>query len=56
MYDAFCIAGTPNEVIERIDKLFKLGLTLVIVGSPIGPDVKESIELFSKEVIPHFKV
>jgi 5,10-methylenetetrahydromethanopterin reductase len=56
MYEAFCIAGTPNEVIERIDRLFKIGLTLIIVGSPIGPDVKESIELFSKEVIPHFKV
>lgn len=55
MYDAFCIAGTPNQVIERIDKLFKLGLTLIIAGSPIGPDVKSSIELFSKEVISYFK-
>jgi len=55
MIDSFCIAGNPNKVIERISEIFKLGIDSLVAGTPIGPNVKNSIELLSKKVIPHFK-
>jgi 5,10-methylenetetrahydromethanopterin reductase len=55
MMDAFSIVGTPDVCIEKIDRLLKMGVTLFITGSPIGPKIHKSIELFSKEVLPHFQ-
>ncbi len=54
MLDAFSICGTPNECIEKIDKLIKAGVTQVIPGSPLGPDKVKSIELIGTQLIPHF--
>jgi 5,10-methylenetetrahydromethanopterin reductase len=53
MLDAFAICGTPETCIEKINNLKKMGVTLFITGSPIGPKIHKSIELFSKEVLPH---
>jgi 5,10-methylenetetrahydromethanopterin reductase len=55
MMDAFCIAGTPDMCNEKISRLLKAGITQFVVGSPIGPNVRKSIDLISEEVIPHFK-
>ncbi|MEM4311502.1 MAG: 5,10-methylenetetrahydromethanopterin reductase [Nitrososphaerales archaeon] len=55
MVDAFSIAGKPNKVIERLSELFKLGVNTVIAGTPIGPNVKNSIELLSRKVMTYFK-
>jgi 5,10-methylenetetrahydromethanopterin reductase len=55
MIDAFAICGTPADCIEKIQNLFSMGVTFFITGSPIGPKIHKSIELFSKEVLPHFK-
>lgn len=55
MIEAFSIAGTPSMCIEKITELAKIGVTLFITGSPIGPNVRNSINLISKEIIPHFK-
>jgi hypothetical protein len=41
--------------IEKIAELEKIGVTLFITGSPIGPNVRNSINLISKEIIPYFK-
>ncbi len=54
MVDAFSISGTPDEVIERIEELKKLGITQLIVGSPIGRDKTKAIRLVGKEIIPRF--
>lgn len=54
MIDAFAICGTPDVCVEKIEQLVKMGVTLFITGSPIGPKIHKSIELFSKEVLPHF--
>jgi 5,10-methylenetetrahydromethanopterin reductase len=54
MIEAFSICGTPNMCIERIGKLFKLGISQFIVGSPIGPNVKKAITLISEKIIPNF--
>ena len=55
MIEAFSISGTPETCIERINELIKLGISQFVVGSPIGPNVREAIDLISREIIPHFK-
>jgi len=55
MIEAFSICGTPETCIEKIEALSKMGVTQFVAGSPIGPKVRASIDLFGREVIPHFK-
>jgi 5,10-methylenetetrahydromethanopterin reductase len=55
MLDAFCIRGTPAECTERIAELQKIGITQFVFGSPIGPKKRASMELASKEILPHFE-
>lgn len=55
MIDAFSVCGTPNQCCEKIDELFKTGITHFITGSPLGPNKKTAINLFGNEVMPHFK-
>ncbi|RQD82545.1 MAG: 5,10-methylenetetrahydromethanopterin reductase [Methanocalculus sp. MSAO_Arc2] len=49
--DAFTIAGTPDEVKQKCDDLVKSGVTQVIFGSPLGPDMVKSIRLLGKYVV-----
>ncbi|MDD1671882.1 MAG: 5,10-methylenetetrahydromethanopterin reductase [Methanomicrobiales archaeon] len=49
--DAFTIAGTPEEVKHKCEDLTKAGVTQIIFGSPLGPDVTNSIRLLGKYVI-----
>ncbi len=51
MMDAFAIYGTPADCVARIDELMKIGVTQVVVGSPIGPDKEKAIKLIGKEII-----
>ncbi len=55
MVEAFSIYGTPMDCYRRIRKLVDMGVTQVVVGSPIGPKKERSIDLISKEVIPKFE-
>lgn len=55
MLDNFSICGTPKDCIEKIDKIVNLGVKLVVVGSPVGPDIRKSLMLINKEIIPRFK-
>lgn len=55
MMEAFSIAGTPDVCNQKIARLLKAGITQFVVGSPIGPNVRQSIDLISEQVIPHFK-
>lgn len=55
MIEAFSIAGTPDICIEKINKLLNAGITQFVVGSPIGPNVRNAIDQISEQVIPHFK-
>jgi len=48
MIEAFCIAGTPDEVKEKIATLEKIGITQMICGSPLGPDKEKSIDTLAK--------
>jgi len=51
MIDAFSIYGTPADINAKIDGLTSLGVTQIVVGSPIGPDRYNSIRLIGKYVI-----
>jgi 5,10-methylenetetrahydromethanopterin reductase len=49
------IHGTPEDCIERLDKLVSTGLTHVRIGPPLGPDPAETIRLIGEEIIPYFR-
>lgn len=44
MIDAFCIAGTPETVSEKISSVLAYADSFV-AGSPLGPDPKEAVSL-----------
>jgi 5,10-methylenetetrahydromethanopterin reductase len=49
------IHGTPEDCVERIDRLIDRGLTHVRFGPPLGPNPEETIRLIGEEIIPHFE-
>lgn len=49
--DAFTIAGTPDMVKQKCEDLTASGVTQIIFGSPLGPDMTNSIRLLGKYVI-----
>jgi len=55
MVEAFSICGTPETCVQKIDKLVKVGINQVVAGSPIGPNMRKSINVIATEVFPHFK-
>ncbi len=55
MINVFSICGTPEMCIERIAELRKIGITQFVVGSPVGTNVKNSIDLIGSKIIPNFK-
>lgn len=44
MIDAFCIAGTPEDVEGRVDDVLEHADSFV-AGSPLGPDLDEAVRL-----------
>ncbi|ABR56332.1 5,10-methylenetetrahydromethanopterin reductase [Methanococcus aeolicus] len=55
MLEAFSLYGTPDEVVEKIAALGKMGVTQIVAGSPIGPNKDTSIKLIGKKVVPAVK-
>ena len=49
------IYGSPDECISKLERLEKAGVDEVLVGAPLGPDPKSSIEILGKQVIPRFR-
>ncbi|MBU7014457.1 MAG: 5,10-methylenetetrahydromethanopterin reductase [Theionarchaea archaeon] len=52
--EAFSIAGTPEDCVEKINALGKAGVTQIVTGMPLGKSKTDAIKLIKKEVIPHF--
>ena len=46
------LAGTPEQVVRRIEGLVELGVTHVSLGGPLGPDPREAIRLLGERVLP----
>lgn len=44
MLDAFCIAGTPAEVRERVEAILETADSIV-AGAPLGPDLEAAVDL-----------
>jgi 5,10-methylenetetrahydromethanopterin reductase len=55
MVEAFSVCGTPNLCIEKFGALMKAGANQIVAGSPIGPNMRKSINMIATEVFPHFK-
>jgi len=55
MINAFSICGTPETCIAKITELKKIGIGQFVCGSPIGPNVKQAIDLIGQKIIPAFK-
>lgn len=55
MLDSFSICGRPSDIVDKIDEILKIGVTQIVVGSPIGPNKVDAIYTISKDVIPHFR-
>ncbi|MHA1270413.1 MAG: 5,10-methylenetetrahydromethanopterin reductase [Candidatus Helarchaeota archaeon] len=54
MLEAFTIAGDADYCIDRIKGLEKIGVNQVVVGSPVGPDKKNSIKYIAENIIKSF--
>lgn len=55
MLSSFCIYGTPADCVKKIEEISKIGVTQLVVGSPIGPDPLASIEIIRREIMPGFR-
>jgi 5,10-methylenetetrahydromethanopterin reductase len=49
------IHGSPDECIAQLEKLAKAGIDVAMIGSPLGPDPKNSIKIFGDKIIPYFR-
>lgn len=50
--DRFCIAGTPDEVAERVVELWEAGVSRVELGTPQGRTTLSGVELVCDRVLP----
>jgi 5,10-methylenetetrahydromethanopterin reductase len=49
------IAGSPGEVIERLEALVDRGVRHLSFGPPLGSDPAEAIKTLGKEILPRFR-
>lgn len=49
------IHGSPDDCLSRLEKLEKAGVDEVLIGAPLGPNPRSSIEIIGKEIIPRFR-
>ncbi|MFX0196813.1 MAG: LLM class flavin-dependent oxidoreductase [Candidatus Hodarchaeota archaeon] len=54
MITDFTVIGTVEDVIEKIDKFIKAGLTHLVVLNR-GPEVMHVYKTYSEQIIPYFK-
>ena len=54
LVDRFSIAGTPEECVARVKKLEQAGIGRLLLTPP-GKIYKETVEAWSKQVMPHFQ-
>lgn len=48
------IAGTTDDLIERLEGLVALGVNHISLGPPLGPDIDAAIHVIGRDVIPYF--
>ncbi|MHC1591183.1 MAG: 5,10-methylenetetrahydromethanopterin reductase [Candidatus Helarchaeales archaeon] len=55
MVNLYAIIGDVDECIEKVEALLKIGVTQVVCGTPIGPNIVNAIKSIGKKIIPAFK-
>ena len=55
MIEAFSIAGTPSECIEKIHNFIDAGVNQIILGSPFGRKLEEGLKMAGKLILPSFR-
>ena len=53
--DAYCLAGTPADLIPRVEALLALGVRHVTFCPPLGPDPAMAIRALGGTVVPRFR-
>jgi 5,10-methylenetetrahydromethanopterin reductase len=51
MIDEFAICGKVDKLVSRVEELKKIGITRVVIGSPIGPEPVESLKMIGKALL-----
>lgn len=51
MIDEFSVCGSAVELASRVVELKKLGITRVVIGSPIGPEPVKSLKLVANALL-----
>ena len=54
MIEDFCLMGTKDEVIDKIEKYVSVGTDHFIIIN-VGPDRDETNTVFSEEIMPYFR-
>jgi 5,10-methylenetetrahydromethanopterin reductase len=49
------ILGSPDDCTSQIERLQKAGVNQVLIGAPLGPNPRESIDMIGREIIPRFR-
>jgi 5,10-methylenetetrahydromethanopterin reductase len=52
--EAYSIAGTPRECVEKIFRLSDMGVNQIVCGMPLGKSKVDAIKLIRENVIPCF--
>ena len=55
MIDSFTVCGNPDQCMDKIEELFHTGITQFVTGSPLGPKIRSSIDIFGREILPQFR-
>ena len=58
MVDRFCVLGSPQNCIDKLRELEKIGVSrfcVYLAGLESQEEIKEQIRLWGEEIIPHFK-
>lgn len=49
------IFGSPDDCISRLETVEKAGVNQVLLGAPLGPNPKESVNIIGTKIIPYFR-
>ncbi|MGC8816811.1 MAG: 5,10-methylenetetrahydromethanopterin reductase [Candidatus Hadarchaeum sp.] len=50
MLDEFSVCGGVEVLADRVEELARIGVTTIVIGSPIGPEPLKSLKLIAKEI------
>ncbi|MDH2901345.1 MAG: hypothetical protein PXY39_10270 [archaeon] len=52
---AIAARAVADDCISQIEKVEKAGVNQVLLGAPLGPNPKESVNIVGQKIIPYFR-